>query len=60
MAGGVRHKVARLFGRGAPDPVIERKLDATREQLAGASPEEWSRIKAAILPLVMEGLSEVV
>ena len=26
---GVRHKVARLFGRGQPDVAIERRLDET-------------------------------
>lgn len=35
---GVRHKVARLFGRGTPDAAMERRLDATRDQLvAGES-----------------------
>ncbi len=29
----VRHKIARLFGRGDPDPQAERRLDATREVL---------------------------
>jgi len=34
---GVRHKVARLFGRGQPDVAIERRLDATRDQLTAAT-----------------------
>jgi len=45
---GVRYKVARLFGRGEPDPAIERRLDATREQLAAASPVELERAQAAM------------
>ena len=45
---GVRHKVARLFGRGEPDPAIERRLDATRRQLAAASPAELERAQTAI------------
>jgi hypothetical protein len=36
----VRHKIARLFGRGQPDSQIERRLDATREQLAAVNPAE--------------------
>jgi hypothetical protein len=32
--------VARLFGRGAPDPGAERRLDATREHLAAAAPDD--------------------
>jgi hypothetical protein len=34
----VRHKVARLFGRGKADPKIERKLDDTWRQLDAAQP----------------------
>ena len=34
---GVRHKVARLFGRGQPDAAIERRLDTTRDQLTTAT-----------------------
>jgi hypothetical protein len=45
---GVRHKVARLFGRGEPDPAIERRLDATRQELAAASPAELSAVQAAL------------
>lgn len=43
---GVRHKVARLFGRGEPDPAAERRLDATRQQLAAASPAALERAQA--------------
>lgn len=42
----VRHKIARLFGRGQPDPQIERRLDTTREQLAAADPAELERVQA--------------
>lgn len=35
---GVRAKLARLFGRGKPDPGTERRLDETRRQLMAASP----------------------
>jgi hypothetical protein len=35
---GVRHKVARLFGRGQPDAAIERRLDETWDQLTAATP----------------------
>lgn len=42
----VRHKIARLFGRGQPDPQIERRLDTTREQLATADPAKLERVRA--------------
>ena len=45
---GVRHKVARLFGRGQPDVAIERRLDATRDQLTAASPGELETVQAAL------------
>jgi predicted transcriptional regulator len=44
----VRHEVAQLFGRGHPDPVIERRLDATRDQLAAAPPNESASVQAAV------------
>lgn len=31
----MRQRVARLFGPGKPDTGIERRLDATRQQLTG-------------------------
>lgn len=43
----VRHKVARLFGRGKPEASIERRLDATRRQLTAAAPEELENVRAA-------------
>lgn len=43
----VRHKVARLFGRGKPEQVIERRLDATRQQLTAAAPGELESALAA-------------
>ncbi len=39
----MRHKIARLFGRGQPDPQIERQLDTTREELVAADPAELER-----------------
>jgi len=37
---GMRAAVARIFGRDGPDPVIQRRLDETRQQLATAAPGE--------------------
>jgi hypothetical protein len=45
---GVRHKVAQLFGRGQPDVAIERRLDATRDQLAAATPGELEKVQATL------------
>jgi len=45
---GVRHKVARLFGRGQPDVAIERRLDATRDQLTAATPGELEEVQATL------------
>jgi hypothetical protein len=43
---GVRHKIARLFGRGEPDPQIERRLDATHQALEGIAPTELEQAQA--------------
>jgi hypothetical protein len=43
----VRGKVARLFGRGRPDPTIERRLDETHAQLASSAPAELQRAQTA-------------
>jgi len=45
---GVRHKVARLFGRGQPDEAIERRLNATRGQLTAATPGALEQVRAAL------------
>ena len=45
---GVRHKVARLLGRGQPDVVIERRLDTTRDQLAAATAGDLETVQAAL------------
>jgi hypothetical protein len=45
---GVRHKVARLFGRGQPDVAIERRLDATRDQLTAATPGDLETVQTAL------------
>ena len=42
----VRHKVARLFGRGQADPKIEHRLSDTRRQLdAARSTDELERVQ---------------
>lgn len=43
----VRHKVARLFGRGKPEAGVERRLDATRQQLTAAAPGELDNVRGA-------------
>jgi hypothetical protein len=43
----VRHKIARLFGRGTPDPKIEQRLDASRAQIVGAAPAELEQAHSA-------------
>jgi hypothetical protein len=45
---GVRHKVARLFGRGHLDTAIERRLDATRDQLTAATPDDLATVRVAL------------
>jgi CTP:molybdopterin cytidylyltransferase MocA len=44
----VRHRVARVFGRGKPDAAIERRLDATRQQLATAEPGEAEALRISL------------
>ena len=44
---GVRDRVARLFGRGKPDPAIERRLETTRAELATVTSTDQARIEAA-------------
>jgi len=43
---GLRAKVARVFGRDKPDPGTQRRLDATRQQLAAAAPGELESARA--------------
>lgn len=43
----VRQKVARWFGRGQPDPQLERRLDATRRQLTAVAPADLVQAQAA-------------
>ena len=45
---GVRHKVARLFGRGQPDVAIERRLDVTRDRLTAATPDDLDTVQAGL------------
>jgi hypothetical protein len=44
----VRQKLARIFGHGKPDAGIERRLDATRQQLAAVAPEERERLRTSL------------
>ena len=44
---GLRTRVARIFGRDDPDPATERRLDATRRQLATGSPGDLEASRAA-------------
>ena len=41
-----RHRFARLFGRGKPDPATERRLEATRSQLVAVAPAELEQVRA--------------
>ncbi len=41
-----RDRIARLFGRGQPDPTIERRLDATRNRLAATPSVEVKQVEA--------------
>ena len=41
-----RHRFARLFCRGKPDPATERRLEATRSQLAAAPPDSLEQVRA--------------
>ncbi len=43
---GARHKIARLFGQGRPDPKIERRLDTTRAELLKATPSELELVQS--------------
>ena len=46
---GLRAQVARIFGRGAPDSRIQRRLDETREQMAAAAPGDLDSARMAQL-----------
>jgi hypothetical protein len=41
-----RQRFGRLFGRGKPDSAMERRLEATRSQLAAADPAELEQAQA--------------
>jgi hypothetical protein len=43
----IRDRVARLFGRGNPDPATERRLDKTRAELTGATAAGAELVRAA-------------
>ena len=42
----IRRKVATIFGRGKPDPQIERALDATHAKLATAAATDFDSVRA--------------
>lgn len=43
--GDVRHKLARWFGRGKPDPGALRALDQTHDELAAVAPDHLSELQ---------------
>jgi hypothetical protein len=45
---GVRHKIALLFGRGQPDASVERRMDASRDQLTAAPQAELQNVQASL------------
>lgn len=44
----VRHKVARLFGRGEPDQAIEQRLQATQQDISSAGESNSDRVRASL------------
>jgi len=44
---GLRAKVARIFGRDKPDLGVQRRLDATKQQLAAVAPGALESAKAS-------------
>jgi hypothetical protein len=45
---GLRHRIARLFGRGKVEASAENRLDATREQLMAVNPAELQAVRARL------------
>lgn len=45
---GVRHRIARLFGRGEPDPAIQQRLARTQDRLAACERGELEPVRAAL------------
>jgi hypothetical protein len=43
---GVRERVARLFGRGKPDPAVKRRLDMTQVELSNVTGADAERVRA--------------
>lgn len=43
-----RQRISQMFGRGRPDPAIERRLHATRERLLVTSPRDLDRVRAEL------------
>ncbi len=44
----VRHRLARLFGRGEPDPATERRLDVTRDRLLAVPEGELAGVQTEL------------
>jgi hypothetical protein len=44
---GVRDRVARLFGRGKPDPATERRLEAMHAELSTVTSADAASVEAA-------------
>jgi len=44
----MRQRLARIFGHEKPDAGIERRLDATRQQLTTAAPDEQERLRTSL------------
>lgn len=44
---GVRERVARLFGRGKPDPATERRLEAMHAELSAVTGPDAASVEAA-------------
>ncbi len=46
---GVRRRVARMFGRGEPDPGAEQRLTLARDRLARAAPAEREQVRDVLI-----------
>lgn len=44
---GFKARLARVFGRDRPDPAVQRRLDETRQRLAGAAQPDLAGARAA-------------
>jgi hypothetical protein len=46
---GLHADIARLFGRGFPDPATERLLLATRDELSAAAPGDLDNVRSRLV-----------